>query len=120
MYDTSNDHIFDHIIRIETDESDTWSVGTGSTSDSSLGGNARLRSDSQLSTDSTDFPFGDSMLPASPSRAGKARAGSNLETVDEAAADLASLAFTPGGEEEGGCGGGGGAGAGAAAAGAAK
>jgi len=83
-YDTSPVHMFDHIVKLDDEDTDDWSVNTSSTSDSS----SRPRSDSvrsDLSMDSEEGgrPRGLSN-PISPGR--KARALSNLSATDENAA----------------------------------
>jgi len=82
-YDTSPVHMFDHIVKLDDEETDDWSVNTSSTSDSA----SRPRSDSvrsDISMDSEDGrPRGNSN-PISPGR--KARALSNLSATDENAA----------------------------------
>jgi hypothetical protein len=82
-YDTSPVHMFDHIVKLDDEETDDWSVNTSSTSDSA----SRPRSDSvrsDISMDSEDGrPRGHSN-PISPGR--NARALSNLSATDENAA----------------------------------
>ena len=84
-YDTSLNHMFDHIVQIHEDECDHWSVTTGSSMDSYQ----RNRADSALSNCSLDAesfddldgrPRANSSNPVSPNR--KPRAPS-LSAIDE-------------------------------------
>jgi hypothetical protein len=79
-YETSEDHLFDHIVFINDEECDDWSVTTGSTL-STADPNSKSRSESNLSVDvSSGVPTTGPLSPiGSPSKAtGKIRSGSNL------------------------------------------
>jgi len=75
-YETSEDHLFDHIVFINDEECDDWSVTTGSTL-STADPNSKIRSESNLSV--TEVPSTGPIAPiGSPSKTSKIRSGSNL------------------------------------------
>jgi len=74
-YETSEDHLFDHIVFINDEECDDWSVTTGSTL-STADPNAKSRTESNLSV-TEGVPSSGPLSPGSPVK-GKIRSGSNL------------------------------------------
>jgi len=81
-YETSEDHLFDHIVFINDEECDDWSVTTGSTL-STADPNSKSRSESNLSVDASSggVPTTGPLSPiGSPSKTSKIRSGSGIST----------------------------------------
>jgi len=78
-YEVSEDHLFDHIVFISEEETDDWSVTTGSTL-STANANSKSRSESNLSE--SGVPTTGPLSPVgSPTKAtGKARSGSGMSS----------------------------------------
>jgi len=76
-YETSEDHLFDHIVFINDEECDDWSVTTGSTL-STADPNSKSRSESNIS-DAGAVPSAGPISPiGSPSKTSKVRSGSGI------------------------------------------
>lgn len=77
-YDLSANHMFDHIVKIDDDETDDWSATTGSTVDSI--DHQRIRSDSVRSDISAEWTADGSSIDSEDQTSphNRARSGSNL------------------------------------------
>ncbi len=75
-YELTEDHLFDHIVTINEDETDAWSINTGST----MGSEQRERCESNLSITSEGLPLGMGSPPSSPIRTTKARSNSSASS----------------------------------------
>lgn len=76
-YELTEDHLFDHIVKIEDDETDNWSINTGSTSSSSS--EQRPRGDSSLSVEGINSVIGS---PTNPTRRVRSNSSQSQNSID--------------------------------------